>query len=200
MLRVGLTGGIGSGKTELAKLFSGRRIPLLDLDAVGRALHSDADCITDLVTAFGDGILASDKTIDRRALAAICFADAEKTAQLNRIMHPRIWAQTDAWCARQNASYVLIEASVLIESGGASRMDAVIVVLADEVLRRQRVLASRHLDAAQFDAIVRRQCNDADRRQAADFIVENNAGLDALAFQVEALQQKIMARAVSSAG
>ncbi len=197
MLRIGLTGGIGSGKTTLARLLGERQVPVLDLDGLGRALHSDSACMAELVDAFGKEIVDATGAIDRRALAALCFADGEKTEMLNRIMHPRIWAQTEAWCAEQDAVYVLIEASVLIESGGASRMDAVVVVLADAAIRRQRVLASRNMDAQQFEAIVRRQCSDAERRQVADFIVENNADLHALNCQAEALHRELLALATS---
>jgi len=196
-LRVGLTGGIGSGKSELCHLLvehslAEQQVPLLDLDAVGRSLHSNPVCAAALVDAFGTGILDESGAVDRKLLAALCFSDAQKTQCLNHIMHPLIWQRAEAWCAEQNAAYVLIEASVLIESGGVSRMDAVVVVLADVAIRRQRVLASRNMTAAQFEAIVERQCSDAERREVADFIIENNDGLDGLAEQADILHQQLV--------
>ena len=180
MKRIGLTGGIGSGKSTLATIFAELGVPVLDLDAVGRELHKDADCRDALVAAFGNGILDSSGAVDRAALGKLCFADAEKMKMLNNIMHPRIWQREEAWLAAQQAPYVLIEASVLIESAGAARMDAVVVVLADIEIRRERVLRQRDMHAEQFDAILARQCDDTVRRQVADFIVENNADLYAL--------------------
>jgi len=198
MLRVGLTGGIGSGKSEFGRLLANFDVPLLDLDAVGRALHTESACAAALVDAFGEEILDASGAVNRSSLAELCFHDAKKTQLLNQIMHPLIWQQADVWCAQQRADYVLIEASVLIESGGVSRMDAVVVLLADEALRRQRVLASRHINAHQFELICQRQCSDIERRKAADFIVENEAGLDALARQAVSLHLKLTQLAAAS--
>ena len=180
MKRIGLTGGIGSGKSALAAMFAELGVPVLDLDALGRELHKDVDCRAALVAAFGNGILDSAGAVDRAALGKLCFADAEKMVRLNNIMHPRIWQGEEKWLAAQQAPYVLIEASVLIESSGAARMDVVVVVLADIETRRDRVLRQRDMHAEQFDAILARQCDDTVRRKAADFIVENNADLHAL--------------------
>lgn len=193
--RAGLTGGIGSGKSTVAAMFSGFGMPVLDLDAVGRDLSARPDNIAMLASVFGCEILRADGSLDRRRLADSCFADAKKTTQLNRMMHPLIWREADAWFSRQQqAPYALIEASVLIESGGASRMDAVVVVLADEAVRRRRVWKGRHMNAGRFDAIVSRQCDDDARRAAADYIVENNGDLSALHAKVEALHRRMMAR------
>ena len=180
MKRIGLTGGIGSGKSTLAAMLAGLGVPVLDLDAVGRELLLDANCRAALLDAFGEIVFDASGDVDRAALGRLCFADAEKTAVLNSIMHPRIWQKEEAWLAAQQAPYVLIEASVLIESAGAARMDAVVVVLADIEIRRERVLRQRDMHAEQFDAILARQCDDTIRRQVADFIVENNADLHAL--------------------
>jgi len=193
MIRVGLTGGIGSGKSTLAGILSGFGVPVLDLDALGRELHKNTDCLTELVAAFGKDILDDSGAVDRDALARICFADADKTATLNGIMHPRIRQQEQLWIATQQAPYVLIEASVLIESGGAARMDAVVAVLAALETRRQRVVKSRGMQAWQIEAIIARQCDDAARREAADFIVNNDAGLHALRQSAIELHRQLLA-------
>lgn len=198
MKRIGLTGGIGSGKSTLAGMLAGMGIPVLDLDALGRELHRDADCRAALLAAFGNAILDAEGDVDRAELGRICFAEAAKTALLNSIMHPRIRQREEQWIAAQQAIYVLIEASVLIESGGASRMDAVVLVLADRLIRRQRVVNRRGMDAARFDAIVARQCSDAARRQIADFIVDNNAGIDALQQAAAELHRKLIELSAAS--
>jgi len=190
--RVGLTGGIGSGKSTVANMFSEFGIPVLDLDEVGKHLTSQPEHLAMLVNAFGDRILRGDGSLDRCELARICFSDAEKTKRLNQIMHPPIWDEAEAWLARQHACYALIEASVLIESGGVSRMDDVVVVMADESIRRERILASRDMDAASFDAIVQRQCNDDIRCATANYVIRNNADLSALHTKIDVLHQQLM--------
>jgi len=192
--RIGLTGGIGSGKSTVASIFAGLGIPVLDLDKVGQTVaQTDSAGLEQLVEAFGTNILNHDGSLNRKALAQHCFSDAVRTAKLNAIMHPFIWQVEEHWLSQQQGDYVIIEASVLLESGGAGRMDAVIVVLADMMLRRNRVLARGEGSAAKFDAIVARQCSDTKRRKVADFIITNEGSLTQLRQQViniERLLQK----------
>jgi len=192
--RVGLTGGIGSGKSTVANIFLKFGVPVLDLDEVGKRLTSQPDHLAMLVNAFGDGILRGDGSLNRHELARICFSSAEKTKHLNQIMHPPIWDEAEAWLARQHACYALIEASVLIESDGVSRMDDVVVVLADESIRRERVLASRDMNASYFDVIVQRQCNDNIRCATANYVIRNNADLSTLHTKIDALHRQLMKR------
>ncbi len=201
---VGLTGGIGSGKSTVAATFRTLDVPILDLDAVGQQLTEPGqEGQAALVREFGSGILLPDGSIDRKRLAAMCFGSEEATRRLNRIMHPLIWREAEAWLAGQTAPYVLIEASVLIESGGAGRMDVVIVVLADEDIRRRRVRDRGGRGAACFDDIVCRQCSDAERLRVADIVIHNNAGLRELRAEVEAIHARLTQRflpAVDSTG
>jgi len=190
--RVGLTGGIGSGKSTVAEMFAKSGVPVLDLDNVGRELASQPKHLAMLVHAFGDTILHTNGNLNRRTLAAMCFSNCENTKQLNQIMHPLIWQATDDWLSRQHACYALIEASVLIESEGASRMDDVVVILASEQLRRKRVLASRDIDTAYVDTIIQRQCNDEIRYATADYVIENHADLPALQTKVDTLHRQLM--------
>ena len=178
---IGLTGGIGSGKSTAAAMFSESDVPVLDLDQVGRRLvTTDNECLGQLVAAFGKKILHADGSLDRKALAAYCFSDANETARLNAIMHPLIWREEEEWLNRQQSDYVIIEASVLLESGGAKRMDAVIVILADESIRLQRILARGDQNEMEFRSILARQCNDSMRMQMADYVIENNGSLQQL--------------------
>jgi len=183
--RVGLTGGIGSGKSTVAAMFAELGIPVLDLDQVGHAVVSPGtDGLQQLVKTFGREILNPDASLNRKALANHCFSDAENTAKLNAITHPLIRQAEQVWLQQQQGSYAIIEASVLLESGGAERMDAVIVVLADVALRRQRVLRRGDRSADEFEAIVNRQCSDEERREAANFVIVNTGNLDDLRRQV----------------
>jgi len=190
--RVGLTGGIGSGKSTVAHMFSEFGVPILDLDCVGRNLISQAEHLEALIHTFGDRILHPDGTLDRRELATVCFSDAGKIKSLNRIMHPPIWAEAEAWLARQHACYAVIEASVLIESGGTSRVDDVVVVVAAEHIRRERVLAGRKMDGEHFHAVIQQQCNDRMRYNIADYVIQNNAGLSELRTKTKTLHHLLM--------
>jgi len=193
--RVGLTGGIGSGKSTVAAIFADMGVPILDLDQVGRSLTTPGSpCLLRLVDVFGQQILHADGSLNRAQLADICFSDAEKTARLNAIMHPLIRKDEDAWLSCQMADFAIIEASVLIESGGIERMDSVVVVLADESLRIRRVLNRGKQDAAGIQDIIQRQCDDSTRRKVADYIIENQASLVDLHHQVERIHQQLVER------
>jgi dephospho-CoA kinase len=184
---IGLTGGIGSGKSRVASMFSTLGVPVLDLDMVGQQVTtSNPEALAALVKAFGREILDGDQ-LDRKRLADICFPSRKKTEQLNGILHPLIWQEMSDWTEEQKAAYVIIEASVLIESGGYDRMKATIVVMADLAARKQRVLSRGEQTAASFESIVKMQCSDEERRRHADFIIHNDGTVEALKEKVESL-------------
>ncbi len=191
---IGLTGGIGSGKSTVAGIFSVLGVPVLDLDLVGQNITaSSRDAREALVKAFGHAILDGE-LINRKRLAEICFSSRERTTQLNAILHPLIWREMDDWVKEQKAPYVIIEASVLIESGGHDRMDATIVVMADQAVRRQRVLSRGRQSAGSFNKIVNLQCGDAERREHADFTIQNEGSIESLNDQIEKIDRLLMSR------
>lgn len=198
-LAVGLTGGIGSGKSVVASLLEELGVPVLDLDRVGHeVVASDADVREQLIGQFGTAIVGESGDIDRKQLAASAFVSDEATSRLNAIVHPAIWRREKGWLAAQQAPYAVIEASVLIESGGSGRMDRVVAVLADTALRRQRVLSrDGEMSGARFDAIVARQCDDATRRRFANELIDNNGDLESLRTQVMVLHSKLLAQSGS---
>lgn len=184
---IGLTGGIGSGKSTVASMFSSLGIPVLDLDMVGQKLTiSNPEVLAVLVKAFGRKILDGEQ-LNRKRLADICFSSREKTKQLNDILHPLIWQEMAGWTEEQKAAYVIIEASVLIESGGCDRMDATIVVMADLAVRKLRVLSRGAQTAASFEKIVKMQCSDEKRERHVDFIIHNDGTIEALKEEIERL-------------
>jgi len=193
--RVGLTGGIGSGKSTVAAMFSELGVPLLDLDAVGRALlDTEADVGKKLARAFGETVLLPSGKVDRMELARIAFASFAATRRLNAIMHPLIRREEDRWVAGQNGGFCLIEASVLIESGGAPRMDAIVAVMTDSGQRRERVRRRGHPPMILFDRIVDRQCSDEERLAVADYIIANNGGLEQLGEETKNVYERLQAR------
>ncbi|MDQ6989395.1 MAG: dephospho-CoA kinase [Mariprofundaceae bacterium] len=185
---VGLTGGIGSGKSTVASMFADLAVPVLDLDQVGHILlDTEPTLAVQLAEVFGEAVLGADAKVDRQHLAQIAFKTAEHTQKLNQVMHPLIQAYELNWRQQQHAELAIIEASVLIEAQAVARMQALIVVFADETLRKQRVLSRGKQDATRFTQIVARQCSDAQRQQYCDYRLHNNAHLPALHAQVQAL-------------
>lgn len=192
---VGLTGGIGSGKSTVAGMFVELGVPVLDLDQVGHESLAADDVCAQLVQAFGEDILKIDGLIDRKKLAEKAFSSEKATAAINAIEHPAIWLRAEKWLASQTASFVVIEASVLIESGSAGRADAVVVVLAGKNIRRRRAISrSDFIDESMFASIVARQCSDAERLQAADIIIRNDRDRQSLRVQVEKIHAELTQR------
>jgi len=204
-LRVGLTGGIGSGKSTVAAMFAKLDVPVLDLDQLGRDVVAPGSVgLQAVLDSFGQRFLQADGSLDRSALGQYCFASDARTKQLNAILHPLIAVQEDIWVECQYSPYVIIEASVIIEStttllvavsDHATRMDQLIVVLADEALRCQRVMARGDRNRSEFQAVVARQCNDQQRRDAADIVIENMNGLDGLQSRVADVHKLLLAQA-----
>jgi len=193
--RVGLTGGIGSGKSVVASMFAALGVPLLDLDDAGRQLlHSEPSIIDKLVAGFGSSVRLPSGELDRGRLAELAFASQAATRRLNAIMHPLIRQEEDRWVSRQNGPYCLVEASVLIESGGANRMDAVVAVLADLAVRQQRVLQRGSPAIALFGSIVKRQCDDDERLAVSDYVIVNNGSLAELEAEVLSVHQRLLER------
>ncbi|MDX8397831.1 MAG: dephospho-CoA kinase [Mariprofundaceae bacterium] len=191
---VALTGGIGSGKSTAVAMFAQLGVPILDLDQVGHGLLEDSNIKQELSSIFGQGILSSAGEIDRKALAKKAFASAAHTASLNKVMHPAIALKEQIWLSQQDAPYVLIEASVLLESGSYKRMDAVIVVLADQALRCSRALARGLQTKTMFEIICSRQCDDALRQELADYTLNNTHDFESLQKQVGSLHGHLMER------
>ncbi len=190
---VGLTGGIGSGKSTVARMFASLKVPVLDLDRVGHALLEREDVRQKLRCMFGEDIFDAGR-LNRGALARRVFHDPAELDRLNALMHPLIWNEERRWLRRQQAPYAVIEASAIIESGALDRVDLLIAVLADEKLRRERVLRRGHPPPDLFEAIVSRQCSDDERRRLADFVIENHGSLHALERQVARLHECLMRR------
>ena len=191
----GLTGGIGAGKSTVASIFKTFDVPVLDLDKVGHKLLDENKTLQQqLVQAFGDDILVNG-SIDRKKLADKAFQSKKHTQQLNQIMHPAIMEYEKQWreniTATSKSAFAIIEASVLIESGGVARMDGLIVVLANKHIRQPRVAKRQNYDALTFDNIVKQQTNDEDRKQHADMVIENNKDLSHLKEQVYHLYNRL---------
>ena len=174
MIRVGLTGGIGSGKTTVGRVFRTMGIPVFEADAEGRRLLvNDLRLKHAVVERFGASVLKED-AIDRAALASIVFQNAAALKDLNALIHPAVRAAFDRWTSEQGPPYVIMEAAVLAESGGHRTMDRIVVVSAPEAIRIQRVMER---DGVREDAVRARMANqvsEAERLAIADHVIHNN--------------------------
>lgn len=198
MLVVGLTGGIGTGKTTVANLLAARGAAIVDCDALGRlVIEPDQRAYAAVVARFGASIVRADRTIDRAALAAIVFNDPAALADLNGISHPAIDAEIaeriDA-ARRAGSRIVVLDMAVLVETQlGKGQYEVVLVVEAPLDVRLVR-LAQRGMNEADARARIASQASDADRRAVADFVVDNGGDLAALERQIDQLWPKLLAR------
>jgi dephospho-CoA kinase len=175
MIKVGVTGGIGSGKSTVCKVFKVLGIPVFEADQVARQLmNSDAGVRIQLIDLFGSSVYLSDQTIDRKFLSAIVFNNPSLLSGLNSIVHPAVRKAFDVWCKNQQSPYVIQEAAILFESGFYKMMDKTIVVATDESERIQRVMKRDKTSEEQVRQRIRNQWTDEQRIKMADFVIHNN--------------------------
>lgn len=197
MIKVGLTGGIGSGKSTVAGMLAEHDIPVVDADLIARQIVEPGQpALRELAEAFGRDILHADGSLNRAELARRAFVDEEHTLLLNSITHPRIRAETERRfdaAAQAGASSVLYDMPLLVDNGLHTGMDLTIVVDVDVETRVKRLISSRGLDEQDVRRRIAAQIDDETRRAAADVIIDNNGGLDALAPQIELVMVRIRA-------
>lgn len=170
---IGLTGGIGSGKSTVAKLFEKEGIPVYIADDVSKSILDLPETVTKISQAFGDSILENSK-INKRKLADIVFKNPEKLHQLNAIMHPLVKVHFDNWLAEHKMyPFIVKEAAILFESGSYKYCDKVITVIASEETRIARVMQR---DTTTKEAVldrIRNQWSDEMRIAKSDFVLKN---------------------------
>ena len=196
---VGLTGGIGSGKSTVATMLAALGAAVVDADRVGHEVYlPQTPGWRQVVEGFGRAVIADDGTIDRKALGAIVFSDADQLAKLNAIVHPLIREsvaqRTAAALAEDPARSVVIEAAVLIEAKWYELVDEVWVVIASPESVIERVGASRGLPVADVQARIDSQITNDERRTVADVVIENDGTLEELRSTVEIVWRERLAR------
>lgn len=190
MLRIGLTGGIGSGKSTVADLFAERGAAIIDCDEIAHTLTTNGGPIVEqIVTRFGADVRGTGQTIDRAALRERVFADADMRAALEAILHPPIIAELDRRCRCANAAYAVLVVPLLIEKRLMHLCDRILVVHADAAIRRRRVMERDDLDPDIVDRIMASQASDAERLALADDVITNETTLTALREQVDAVHR-----------
>jgi dephospho-CoA kinase len=186
VLRIGLTGGIGSGKSTVSALLAAHGAVVVDADRIAReVVEPGTPGLAAIVDAFGRQMLTPDGTLDRPALAAVVFADPEARRTLDGIVHPLVRARgRELEAAAPSGSVVVHDVPLLVETGQASSYDLVLVVLADVATRVARLL-QRGLTAEDARARIAVQATDDQRRAVADVILDNSGTPEELAGQVD---------------
>ena len=200
-ITIGLTGGIGSGKSTAAKILAELGAPAIDADKVGHEIYQPGTpAYRELIAAFGEGILASDRTIDRRKLGPIVFADPAALKRLNAIVHPKMFARMGEMVAAMRRDGetrpIVVEAAILIEANWQPLFDEIWLVTASRERVIERVERDRGLKPEQTEARIRAQLSDEERRKYATSVIRNDGTLEELRAAVTRLWQDALARAV----
>lgn len=178
MRTIGLTGGIGSGKSTVAAMLAKLGAIVIDADRIGHEVYAPGKpAWSAVVDAFGRDVVAGDGSIDRKRLAARVFSDPAALARLNALLHPRmadeIRRRIDELRARGGREPVVLEAAVLLEAGWDALVDETWVVVAPTALRVERVSAERGADPAEVERRIRSQMSDEERQRRADLVIRN---------------------------
>lgn len=189
---VGLTGGVGSGKSTVARMLAEHGAVVIDADAIAREVVQSGTAGFDAVVAeFGDAVLAPDGELDRTALAALVFGDDARRAALNAIVHPLVGERVgESSAAAPEGAIVIYDVPLLVESGMAQGFEAVVVVEAPVALRLDR-LAERGMPAQDARARMASQATDDQRREVSDFLVVNGGSLTELQQQVDEVWESL---------
>lgn len=196
MLVVGLTGGMGAGKSTVARLLADHGAHVVDADAVAReVVEPGSGALAAIAQEFGDGVLATDGALDRAAVAAIVFSDPERLRALEAITHPAIRARiAELLAAHERARdgrVVVLDHPLLVETGLADDLEVVVVVTAPEDLRVRRLAAGRGIDPDDARARMRSQAGEQERLDAATHVVRNDGDHEALAERVARLWHEL---------
>jgi dephospho-CoA kinase len=174
MLKIGLTGGIGSGKSTVAKLFELLNVPVYYADASSKRLyHTDKDLIANMKAYFGEDIYTAGY-LDRPKLASIVFNDPQKLELLNSLIHPPTIKDAAQWMQQQIAPYVIKEAALLFESGSAAGLDLIIGVQSPKHIRMKRVMDRDGITREEVASRMQRQIDEDIKMRLCDFIIINN--------------------------
>ncbi|QNP53421.1 dephospho-CoA kinase [Hymenobacter qilianensis] len=179
MLRIGITGGIGSGKSIVCRLFQLLGAPVYDSDYRAKwIMANDLSLRAELVATFGPQTFSDAGQLDRPYLARVAFSDPTQLALLNALVHPHVGRDFETWAAAQQQAghvYSLKEAALLFESGAYRQLDRIITVFAPQTVRQARVLRrDPHRTAADILAIVGKQMSEEEKVQRADYVVHND--------------------------
>ncbi|MGW7445355.1 dephospho-CoA kinase [Kitasatospora sp. NPDC054795] len=199
MLKIGLTGGIGAGKSEVSRLFAARGAVIVDSDVIAREVVAPGtDGLAAVVAEFGPQVLREDGALDRPALGAVVFADPERLRALNAIVHPLVRARSaELEAAAAPDAVVVHDVPLLAENGLAPLYDLVVVVDAADEVRLDRLVRLRGMAEEEARARMAAQASREDRLAIADLVVDNGGGLAELAARVDEVWAELAGRATA---
>lgn len=177
ILKIGVTGGIGAGKSVVCKIFAALGVPVYDADSKAKGLLvNDVELVRQVKGHFGEAAYSSDGALNREYLANEVFADDEKLALLNSLVHPRVGLDFGKWMKQQgNIPYVIKEAALIFEAGSNKGLDGVINVAAPEELRiRRTIIRDEHRSRKQIEEIMHKQLSEEERHERADYRIVND--------------------------
>ena len=198
MLKVGLTGGIGSGKTSVSNVFEKLGTPVIDTDVIARELvDNNEDILQQIADTFGPDVLTHNGGLDRKKLAQIVFNDKQNKQSLEKILHPEIKAEVSRQInilstRRKPPAYIIIVVPLLIESNYQDIIDRILVVIADQAVRIARVQKRDNRSLSEVEAIINNQVDDSTRLAEADDIIENNSNINTIEEKVKDLHEKYL--------
>ncbi|HTN46037.1 MAG TPA: dephospho-CoA kinase [Flavipsychrobacter sp.] len=197
MLKTGITGGIGSGKTIVCQVFETLGIPVFYADAAAKLLmEQDDHLILQIKSAFGDAIYKG-KQLDRENMASIVFNDSGKLNILNSFVHPAVLKYSNEWMEQQTSPYALKEAAILFESNNHKTLDAVIGVYAPKALRIQRAMHRDGATREKIEARIAKQMNEEEKMKLCDYVIIND-GIQAIIPQVLHIHSLLLEKSQSS--
>ncbi len=192
MLKIGLTGGIGSGKSVVVKIFQLLDIPVYIADTEAKRIMNTCKTVQkQLISTFGSAVYAEKNKIDRKFLASLIFNNPDALKQINAIVHPAVRNDFQQWCKTQKeAPYVIQESAILFDTGENVSFDKIITVTADESLRIERIISRDHTTKEEILSRIKNQLSDDIRIAQSDFVIYNNTEL--LLPQVLKIHQELL--------
>ena len=174
-IKVGITGGIGSGKSTVCNVFKTLGIPVFEADVIAKNLvNTNPDIKKGLINLYGEGIYIQDGGVDRKKLASIIFNDDIQLNKVNKLIHPAVRTEFDKWVEQQNTKYIIHEAAILFESGFYKMMDYTILVSAPENIRIERVSKRDNVSTNLVKERIAKQWNDTQKAELATIELINN--------------------------
>ena len=199
MLRVGVTGGIGSGKTALTDWLTEKGITVVDADLAARVVVAPGQpALAEIIAAFGDEYLLPNGQLNRAALRKLVFEDADKRKALEAMTHSRIREELVRQLAAADSAYVVLSSPLLLESGQSELIDVSVVVDAPEATQIARTMERDGNDQALVEGIMAAQLDRETRKSRADIVIDNSASLTELHEQATSLHQTLLARATNT--